>query len=108
MKGTPPQDVWGKYSESLVDAMRAHAITPEEVCRAYYREHGRWPDVSDIDAETHKRLKTSTGGSNPRPTQKTAEAGKCEAVGVNHQYVSDAKKLKEDSRTRARKGVSKN
>lgn len=57
-----------------------------------------------FEAEAKERLKTSTGGAAPRPTQKVAEAAKGEArekaaksVGVNRQYVSDAKKIKAEA-----------
>ena len=49
--------------------------------------------------QARERLATSTGGSDPQPTQKIAEADTGEArqkaaqqVGTNRQYVSDAKR----------------
>ena len=55
------------------------------------------------EEEAKERLKTSTGGSEPRPVAKLpqAENGKArekaaEAVGVSPRYVSDAKKLRDE------------
>lgn len=80
-----------------MNAKRRHLTTSQKAAAAALAE----PHFAE---EAKQRLKTSTGGANPRPTPKLAEGVKGEAreqaanaFGVSHGYVSAAKKLKAES-----------
>lgn len=84
---TDPLDI----KEAVIEANRQREKTAEQRAREFSM-------LEEIEAErAKKRLKTSTGGSKPRPTQNSAEAGKGEsrkkaakAVGMSHDTAKKA------------------
>lgn len=56
-------DSMDRLLKSLERSLRSKAYTLEQCARAYYRRHGCWPDVSDIDAEREQEQANQT----PKP-----------------------------------------